>query len=92
MKGKIKMKKLKDWYQETIPTLAQCHYCDKDKLGEYYNLLFKYFAYSFGYTDPFAIDIVEKYQIVRDRMLQENLMCSLLLSKIREYKQKNEIY
>jgi len=71
-----------------IPTLAQCHYCEKDKLVDYYNFLLKEFNIQFGYTDLYAISIVEKYQIVRDRMLEENLMCSLLPSKAREYKRR----
>lgn len=64
------------------PTLAQCYYCDKEKLVTYFNLLSKWVSYCWGWNWR----IVEKFQIVRDRMWKEDLMCSLLPSKIREYK------
>lgn len=73
---------------QNIPTLAQCHYCSKEKLVDYYNFLLKESNIQFGYTDLYAISIIEKYQIVRDRMWKEDLMCSLLPSRMREYKRR----
>jgi len=59
------------------PTLAQCHYCDKEKLIEYYNLVHNNFINCSAWW--------EKFQILRDRMWEEDLMCSILPSKKEQY-------